>query len=168
MMGRSSAQKQPQLNFVTCLKRELSISLAKAGMAMHLGARCPTQFTNPDRAAALRAFWGRGPNRQSNCSPRGQPDPEQAATPTSKAFSMRRISSSPLSSGSSPACWRPWSHSDTLTNPFTVKIALAAMAAGYAGADFVENTYSALGAALGAGGGSGKRPGGAPNRAGRK
>jgi len=35
---------------------------------------------------------------------------------------------------------------DTLTDPFSVKIALAAMAAGYAGADFVENTYSALGA----------------------
>jgi putative chitinase len=53
---------------------------------------------------------------------------------------------------------------DTITQAITVKIALAAMAAGYAGADFVENTYSALGAALGAGGGSGKRPGGAPNR----
>ena len=53
---------------------------------------------------------------------------------------------------------------DTITQAITVKIALAAMAAGYAGADFVENTYSALGAALGAGGGSGKRPGGAPNQ----
>jgi hypothetical protein len=54
---------------------------------------------------------------------------------------------------------------DTVTQAITVKIALAAMAAGYAGADFVENTYSVLGAALGAGGGTVKRPGGAPNQA---
>jgi putative chitinase len=52
---------------------------------------------------------------------------------------------------------------DTLTDPFKVKIALTAMAAGYAGADFVENTYSALGASLGAGAGAGKTPGGKPN-----
>jgi putative chitinase len=38
------------------------------------------------------------------------------------------------------------------------------MAAGYAGADFVENTYSALGASLGAGAGTGKTPGGELNR----
>jgi putative chitinase len=38
---------------------------------------------------------------------------------------------------------------ETITQTMTVKIALAAMAAGYAGADFIENTYSALGAAFG-------------------
>jgi putative chitinase len=55
---------------------------------------------------------------------------------------------------------------DTLTQAITVKIALAAMAAGYAGADFVENTYSALGSALGAGGGAGqKQTVAAPNQA---
>lgn len=53
---------------------------------------------------------------------------------------------------------------DTLTQTFTVKIALAAMAAGYAGADFVENTYSALGPALGSGPGTGQKPGGPPGQ----
>jgi putative chitinase len=52
---------------------------------------------------------------------------------------------------------------DKLTDPFEVRIALAAMAAGYAGADFVENTYSALGASLGAGAGAGKSPAGKPS-----
>jgi putative chitinase len=51
---------------------------------------------------------------------------------------------------------------DTLTQAISVKIALAAMAAGYAGADFVESTYSALRVALGSGGATGQGPGGPP------
>jgi putative chitinase len=45
---------------------------------------------------------------------------------------------------------------ETVTQPITVKIALAAMAAGYAGADFVEKTYSALAPAFGVGVGGGQ------------
>ena len=45
---------------------------------------------------------------------------------------------------------------DTITQKWAVKTALVAMAAGYAGADFIENTYSALGAAFGVGGGTGQ------------
>jgi putative chitinase len=45
---------------------------------------------------------------------------------------------------------------DTVTQAITVKIALAAMGAGYAGADFIEKTYSALAPAFGVGGGGGQ------------
>ena len=53
---------------------------------------------------------------------------------------------------------------ETITQALTVKVALAAMAAGYAGADFIENTYSALGGAFGVGAGTGQRQGGGPNQ----
>ena len=52
---------------------------------------------------------------------------------------------------------------DTITQVIIVKTALAAMAAGYAGADFIENTYGALAAAFGVGGATGQRSGGAAN-----
>jgi hypothetical protein len=42
---------------------------------------------------------------------------------------------------------------DTITQTITIKTALAAMAAGYAGADFIEKTLPALPAAFGVGGG---------------
>jgi putative chitinase len=50
----------------------------------------------------------------------------------------------------------------TIAQPWGTETALAAMAAGYAGADFIENTYSALGAAFGVGGGTGQGQGPQP------
>jgi putative chitinase len=51
---------------------------------------------------------------------------------------------------------------DTITQTITIKTALAAMAAGYAGADFIENTLSALPGAFGVGKGTGQGQGAQP------
>ena len=124
------------------------------------GSKC----SNSDWSSALRAFWRCGPDRKSSRCARWV-----VQTLTNGGVNQQSLFSAAyfvvtLIIGFVAGLLAGLIAFETITQALTVKVALAAMAAGYAGADFIENTYSALGGAFGVGAGTGQRQGGGPNQ----